>query len=210
MPFFVWDMDAPRNAISAASIYKAENHNGNLILKSIVVQDNMPLTSNWENGDKVLAIGSHKSITYSYQTAPEMMKNYFTIIEEENSQVLELIDKVMIQSQQFFPIYAFAQIDPSIKRIEKLKKQQKNKLEALMRQIEQRFDVNETALEDILFNESYAMTYKNQVIAYALLKRNIEPKSIEDYLKKLSVEIGNTTDYRRLLCAYDYVKYFCD
>lgn len=42
------------NIISTASIYRAENHNGNLILKSIVVQDNMPLTSNWENGDKVL------------------------------------------------------------------------------------------------------------------------------------------------------------
>lgn len=163
-----------------------------------------------ENGDKVLAIGSHKSITYSYQTAPEMMKNYFTIIEEENNQVLELIDKVMIQSQQFFPIYAFAKIDPSIKRIEELKKQQQNKLEALKRKIEQRFDVKETSLEDILLNESYAMTYKNQVIAYALLKRNIEPESIEDYLKKLSAEMGNTTDYRRLLCAYDYVKYSCE
>lgn len=163
-----------------------------------------------ENGDKVLAIGSHKSITYSYQTAPEMMKNYFTIIEEENNQVLELIDKVMIQSQQFFPIYAFAKIDPSIKRIEKLKRQQNNKLEALKRQIEQRFEVKETTLEDILHNERYAMTYKNQVIAYALLKGNIKSEAIEDYLKTLSAEIGNTTDYRRLLCAYDYIKYSCD
>lgn len=163
-----------------------------------------------ENGDKVLAIGSHKSITYSYQTAPEMMKNYFTIIEEENNQVLELIDKVMIQSQQFFPIYAFAKIDPNIKRIEKLKRQQNNKLEALKRQIEQRFEVKETTLEDILDNERYAMTYKNQVIAYALLKGNIKPETIEDYLKTLSAEIGNTTDYRRLLCAYDYIKYSCD
>ena len=40
--------------ISTASIYRAENERGNLLLKSIVVQDNMPLTSNWENGDKVL------------------------------------------------------------------------------------------------------------------------------------------------------------
>ena len=160
-----------------------------------------------ENGDKVLAIGSRKSITYSYQTAPEMMKNYFTIIEEENNQVLELVDKVMIRSQQFFPIYAFAKIDPSIKRIEKLKKQQNGKLEALKRQIEQKFDVKETTLEDILNNESYAMTYKNQIVAYALLKGNIMPEDIEEYLKTLSGEIGNSTDYRRLLCAYDYVKY---
>ncbi|OLR59425.1 hypothetical protein BHF70_07200 [Anaerostipes sp. 494a] len=123
---------------------------------------------------------------------------------------LENVDKVMIQSQQFFPIYAFAKIDPSIKRIEKLKKQQNSKLEALKRQIEQKFDVKETTLEDILNNESYAMTYKNQIIAYALLKGNFMPEDIEEYLKTLSGEIGNTTDYRRLLCAYDYVKYSCD
>lgn len=163
-----------------------------------------------ENGDKVLAIGSHKSITYSYQTAPEMMKNYFAIIEEENNQVLELVDKVMIQSQQFFPIYAFAKIDPSIKRIDKLKEQQKGKLQSLKRQIAQRFDVQETTLEDILANESYAMSYKNQIIAYALLERNIKPEDVEEYLKTLSSEHGNTTDYRRVLCAYDYVKYSYD
>lgn len=163
-----------------------------------------------KNGDKVLAIGSHKSITYSYQTAPEMMKNYFTIIEEDNNQVLELVDKVMIQSQQYFPIYAFAKIDSSIERIEKLKEQQNNKLEALKKQIGQKFNVKETSLEDILANESYAMTYKNQIVAYALLEKNIAPEDVEEYLKVLSIESGSTTDYRRLLCAYDYVKYSCE
>lgn len=160
-----------------------------------------------ENGDKVLAIGSHRSITYSYQTAPEMMKNYFSIIEEENNQVLELIDKVMIQSQQYFPIYAFSKIDPTIERIEKLKKQQINKLEVLVKRINDRFTVTETSLEAILENDGYAMTYKNQVIAYALLEKKIMPDDVEEYLKRLSVERGNTTDYRMLLCAYDYVKY---
>lgn len=43
-----------------------------------------------------------------------------------------------------------------------------------------------------------------------LLKGNIKPEAVEDYLKTLSAEIGNTTDYRRLLCAYDYIKYSCD
>lgn len=163
-----------------------------------------------ENCDKVLAIGSQKSITYSYQTAPEMMKNYFTIIEEDNTQVLELIDKVMIQSQQYFPIYAFSKIDPSISRIEKLKKQQNEKLDTLKKQISKKFNVVETSLEAILVNENYAMTYKNQIIAYALLVKKINPDEVEQYLKKLSTENGNTTDYRRLLCAYDYVKYSGD
>lgn len=84
------------------------------------------------------------------------------------------------------------------------------KLQSLKRQIAQRFDVQETTLEDILANESYAMSYKNQIIAYALLERNIKPEDVEEYLKTLSSEHGNTTDYRRVLCAYDYVKYSYD
>lgn len=160
-----------------------------------------------ENCDKVLAIGSPSSIKYSYQTAPEMMKNYFMIIEEENNQVLELVDKVMIQSQQYFPIYAFSQIDPSIERIDRLKKQQNEKMEALKKQVEKKYTVNEGSLEAILENDFYAPTYKNQVIAYALLIKRIVPEEVEQYLKEMSSTNGNSTGYRQLLCAYDYAKY---
>ena len=160
-----------------------------------------------QNCDKVLAIGSQKSITYSYQTAPEIMKNYFSIIEEDNIQVLELIDKIMIQSQQYFPIYAFSKIDPTIKRVETLKKQQCTKLETIKNLVKSRFNVKETSLEDILSNQDYAMTYKNEIIAYALMEGNISAVDVEQYLKDMSNTSGNTTDYRRLLCAYDYVKY---
>lgn len=160
-----------------------------------------------DNSDKVLAIGSQKSITYSYQTAPEMMKNYFNIIEEDNNQVLELVDKVMIQSTQYFPIFGFALIDPTIKKIEKLKKQQMGKLKTICDLVEGRYEVKENRLIDILNNENYAMTYKNDVIAYALMKGRIPPEEVEPYLKEMSGTRGNTTDYRRLLCAYDFVKY---
>lgn len=160
-----------------------------------------------DNSDKVLAIGSQKSITYSYQTAPELMRNYFDIIEEENNQVLELIDKVMIQSTQYFPIYGFSLIDPTIKRVDQLKKQQKNKLRALCDLVKSKYDVKEKSLQEILDNEDYAMTYKNEIISYALIKCLFSPEEVEPYLKELSKTRGNTTDYRRLLCAYDFVKY---
>ena len=160
-----------------------------------------------DNSDKVLAIGSQKTITYSYQTAPELMKNYFDIIEEENNQVLELIDKLMIQSTQYFPICGFSLIDPTIKRKEALKKQQKEKLEAIRNSVKGRFDVKEKSLQAILVNDDYAMTYKNEIISYALLERKISPEEVEIYLKDLSSTIGNKTDYRKVLCAYDYVKY---
>lgn len=65
----------------------------------------------------------------------------------------------------------------------------------------------ETSLIDILNNQNYAMTYKNEIIAYALMIGNISATEVEPYLKEMSVTNGNTTDYRRLLCAFDYVMY---
>lgn len=160
-----------------------------------------------DNSDKVLAIGSNKSITYSYQTAPEMMKNYFDIIEEENNQVLELVDKVMIQSSQYFPIFAFSKIDPTIKRTTQLKKQQIEKMDNLCKLVEKRYDIKEKSLQAILSNVEYAMTYRNQIIACALLRGKITAEEVEPYLKELSTLMGNSTCYRQLLCAYDLVMY---
>lgn len=197
--------------ISAMDIRKVQN-----VVKEIYAGGNIKVRITddldaLDNSDKVLAIGSRKSITYSYQTAPEMMKNYFNIIEEDNNQILELIDKVMIQSTQYFPIYGFALIDPTIKRINTLKTQQKGKLKTICDAVEKRYIcVNESTLEDILLNDSYAASYKNEVIAYALLKRKIVPEEVEEYLKEMSRTHGNTTDYRKLLCAYDFVKYSDD
>ena len=129
------------------------------------------------------------------------------IIEEENNQVLELVDKIMIQSSQYFPIYGFSLIDSKIKRTEQLKKQQKEKLKAIYDLVKTRYNVTENSLDDILQNDNYAMTYKNEVIAYALMEKKILPEEVEPYLKEMSNSRGTTTDYRRLLCAYDYVKY---
>ena len=49
--------------------------------------------------------------------------------------------------------------------------------------------------------------HHNEIIAYALMIGNISATEVEPYLKEMSVTNGNTTDYRRLLCAFDYVMY---
>ena len=67
-----------------------------------------------DNKDKVLVIGSKNTVNYVYQTTKEMMVNYFSIIEEENARLIELINKQKIQSSQFFPIFAFSKITPNI------------------------------------------------------------------------------------------------
>lgn len=80
------------------------------------------------NGDKVVAIGSTKTIQYNYQTTVEMMSNYFKIMEEENSQLIALLNKQKIASLQWFPIYGFSSVcrditdEKRLKKFSKLKK----------------------------------------------------------------------------------------
>lgn len=81
-----------------------------------------------QNSDKVLVIGSDKTIRYDFLTIGEMICDYFQIIEEKNDQILESIDKQRINNSQYFPIYKFSQLNPNLNRIEELKKNQEQKI----------------------------------------------------------------------------------
>ena len=88
------------------------------------------------NSDKVLAIGSNKTIRYQYQTARELMVNYFSVIEEADEQRLSLIDKYKINNAQYFPIFGFCRINKKIQHEAALKKIQENKIESLRKSVE--------------------------------------------------------------------------
>lgn len=91
------------------------------------------ITEDWaklKNSDKVLAIGSDKTIQYQYQTAKELMLNYFSVIEADE-QRLSLIDKYNINSAQYFPIYGFCKINKTIGHEAALKKIQDEKIKSL-------------------------------------------------------------------------------
>ncbi|MDT3967670.1 SIR2 family protein, partial [Staphylococcus saprophyticus] len=53
------------------------------------------------NSEKILAIGTSKTIKYEFQTVPELMQKYFQIEEEENKQILDVINKQIIQTINF-------------------------------------------------------------------------------------------------------------
>ena len=159
------------------------------------------------NYDKVLVIGSKNTIKYSYQTSSEIMKKYFDIIEEENKQILELVDKFNIQSQQYFPIFGFSLINENIQSEEKLKKQQKEKISAICERMRKKYNIEDTTLDDILENNNYAITYKEEVIVCALFDGKINVNEVENYLRQYDENRKNSTSYRKLLCAYDYKKY---
>ena len=61
------------------------------------------------------------TIKYQFQSIPEMMANYFNIIDESNDQLLKLINKLTINHAQWFSIFAFSKICHEIERADELK-----------------------------------------------------------------------------------------
>lgn len=158
-----------------------------------------------KNGEKILAIGNINRIKYEYQTTGEMMANYFKIIEEENAQLLKLIEKQTIQKEQFFPIFAFSKINPSITSIEKLSKQQHSKLKKILDNTPECCRKKFISINSINDDTSISNSNKTYAIMYSLLKHNLSLDEVEKYLKEF--ENKQHTNYRRILCAYDFVKY---
>ncbi len=158
-----------------------------------------------KNGDKIIAIGSAKTISYQYQTASEMMTNYFKIMEESNHQILVLIDKYKLQSTQYFPIFGFNSINDEIKVANKLKNQQKTNIQNSLNGISDNQKKKHNTIQGILDDITIPLTYKNGSIIWNIFEDNLELGDVEKHLK--GVKDKNDTNYRRLLCAYDLKKY---
>lgn len=154
-----------------------------------------------ENADKILVIGSKNTITYAFQTISEMMINYFQIIEESNSQLLKLINKQRIQSTQYFPIYAFSKICPDIRDVERLKKQQYDKINSIVQSAPHDCNDNYHSVEDILTDSHISQSNKTVTIVCSIMNGSMDLESVKAYLQ--TSEEKRTTEYRKILCAYD-------
>ncbi len=156
-----------------------------------------------KNGQMVLAVGSHKRVKYEFQTKPEMMQDYFKIVEEQNKQLIILLNKQKIQSSQFFPIFAFSQICPELDNIQLYKEQQKRKL---LDHFERTFSNNcrntNGSIAEILSDKSLSLSKKDDCIFHSHYENNISDEEVRIFL--LTFEDKNSTAYRRLLCLYDY------
>lgn len=157
------------------------------------------------NEDKILAIGSSRTITYQYQTQSEMLMNYFRIIDESNEQILSCIDKYIIQETQYFPIYAFSKINNKIKKIAVLKKQQLKKIEAIRSSMTEKKRIVRSSIKEVIEDQSIPQSYKQDVIIWSILENKISLNDVECYLK--DYEEKKSTAYHKLLCVYDYEKY---
>ncbi|WP_215190725.1 SIR2 family protein [Exiguobacterium sp. s6] len=190
--------------VSAMDIRKVQN-----VVKEIYAGGNIKVSitediESLKNGEKVLAIGSTKTIKYEYHTAEEMMINYFRLIEESNHQLLKLIEKHRIQKNQFFPIFGFYQVQPDISNFEKLKDIQLIKIDTLKSVND--LATNHFSIEGINNDENVSASRKTIAIVKGILSGRIQLEEAEKYLKEYPDK--RKTDYKKLLCVYDYKKYY--
>lgn len=157
-----------------------------------------------KNGEKVLIIGSLKTIKYEFQTTSEIMESYFKIIDESNHQLLKLIDKYKIQKNQYFPIFGFNKIQTELESSTRLKDIQKEKIANIINGTID-FAEEHTTISGILEDDSIPQTRKDIAIILGIVNRRIELDLIENYLREYPDK--KSTDYRKLLCVYDYKKY---
>ena len=158
-----------------------------------------------KNSDKVLVVGSKNTIKYEFQTISEIMINYFKIIEESNAQLLTLINKQKIQRSQYFPIYAFAKICPSITEIDTLKNQQQDKIASILSSISDYSRVEHKTPASVMSDEQITQSNKTGAIIYNIMNGTMDLVSVEKYLKQF--DDNRSTEYRKILCAYDLKKY---
>ncbi|RFB53685.1 SIR2 family protein [Bacillus thuringiensis] len=189
--------------VSAMDIRKVQN-----VVKEIYAGGNIKVSitediDNLKNGEKILAIGSLKTIKYEYHTAIEMMINYFNIIAESNHQLLKLIEKHRIQRGQFFPIFGFMKIQPEISNVELLKGIQLKKIKDLKNLSD--FATKHSNINSILEDKEISRTRKIPAIVKGVLNERITLEDLELYLKEYPNK--RETDYKKLLCVYDYKKY---
>ncbi|MEH4627059.1 SIR2 family protein [Phytobacter diazotrophicus] len=156
-----------------------------------------------KNGQMVLAVGSHKRVKYEFQTKPEMMQDYFKIVEEANKQLIILLNKQKIQSSQFFPIYAFSEICPELDNIELYKDQQRKKLEDhFERTSANNCNNTHNTISEIIEDRALSFSKKDDCIFHSYYQNKIATEDVKIFL--LAFQDKNSTAYRRLLCLYDY------
>ena len=158
-----------------------------------------------KNSDRIIAIGSSKTISYQYQSSSEMMSNYFKIIDEHNKQLLFLIDKYTIQHNQYFPIFAFSAIREGIARELELKSQQSKKMNSVVSGLSSHCKTEHADISSILNDDAISTSNKTNAIVWAIMNNDMDFDKTEMYLRDHKNKEG--TEYRKMLCAYDYKRY---
>ncbi|EGQ9171148.1 hypothetical protein F8Y90_17295 [Vibrio cholerae] len=155
------------------------------------------------NGEMVIAVGSEKTITYDFMTTKEMIRNYFQIIEESNSQLLKTLNKQKVQVNQWFPCFAFGSICKELTSIERMKENQTSKLNISLNNDE--FNHTHHTVDGIMSDASIRASSKHKAIAWYTYKGLLDLEDVKNFL--IDFKDDKSTTYNMMICAYDYKAY---
>lgn len=189
--------------VSAMDIRKVQNVMADIVSGSRIQVSITEDIDSLRNDQKILVIGAKEKIKYEYQKSTEMMKNYFSIIEEENIALIELLNYQTVKSRDFFAIYGFSKICSTINRIEDYKQYQITNIKKHLKRIETKHNTHNTSIQSVIDDVKIAQSAKEGAIFYEVFQKNISLDECKNYL--IQHNDKNSTDYRRLLCLYDYM-----
>jgi hypothetical protein len=156
------------------------------------------------NNELVLAINPiSENIVYKAGKPSQLMQDYFSIIENGDESIVKLVDKITISKNQYFPMFAFGSICPYLETADKLKSQQVVKISGEIKKHGLWVD-DYHSLEDL--KNAKLPGYRENIL---VLKGFWYDVFTEDELKKYLLDFENkdTTEYRKLLCVYDFKVY---
>lgn len=157
------------------------------------------------NAAKILAIGTDRTIKYEYLTSSETLANYFKLIDEANSQTISLIDKYTIPYTQYFPIFGFSLVNPNLTSAVNLKANQRTKLNNYLADIPMQCKTEHETIQQILEDNQIPASSKSKAIFWSIMNNSIGLDETENYLRNYPLK--KTTEFKRLLSAFDFKKY---
>ncbi|WP_197743174.1 SIR2 family protein [Klebsiella quasipneumoniae] len=155
------------------------------------------------NDELVLAVGSVNSIKIHMQTPQEMMGNYFDLISNQESHVVELLDKFTINKRSYFPAYAFHKFSPGVKCLTSLMKNQKRLIASNYARLPKNQRIVEHTIEDIYAKHSDIDSKLQNIIFFNAHDGHISLEDLEKHVREFKDK--SHTDYRKLLALYDYL-----
>lgn len=161
-----------------------------------------------KNSERILAISpkSKSSIEYAYTDSSQLIIDYFDIINNKSENLIKLIDEFPIAKSHWFPIFGFLSLVSDLQKAETLKAQQRSKLTNNLKQNIERFDVhNLNSINDILASDKIPESYKIDYIFYKVFNNLIGEEELKDYLMQIDGDLDS--NYKKLLCLYDFKKY---
>lgn len=169
-----------------------------------------------KNGDKILAIGSDKTLNIEIKEKKDLLPLYFKIIDDKNYLIVKCIPIYKITSSEWFPAFGFysivrdAQIDQSLyDELVRLKNQQEdriNKLKKILDDDSQRFIVFQS-IDELFSSPDIVPSLQYRNLEWLIFNNHISLDMVRDYLMQNKSNL-NETKFRKILCIYDYKTFY--